>query len=254
MHFFNPVRYMHLLEISPGPKAAPAVVERAARFGELLGKGIVYVKDTTNFVANRIGVFGMMSTVHSMLEAKLGIDTVDVITGKPMARSAGSTFKTGDLVGLDTLVHVSNNCYDTLKNDPEREVFRIPEFVTKLVKEGRLGRKSGAGFYKKVGEDILVLDYNSLEYRPAEKLRFDSIGAVRNIEEPRARLAKLLTFDDPAAKFAWKLTAETLAYAAALVGEIADDIVSIDRAMRWGFNWELGPFEAWDAIGVAASV
>ena len=254
MHFFNPVRYMHLLEISPGPKAAPAVVERAARFGELLGKGIVYVKDTTNFVANRIGVFGMMSTVHSMLEAKLGIDTVDVITGKPMARSAGSTFKTGDLVGLDTLVHVSNNCYDTLKNDPKREVFRIPEFVTKLVKEGRLGRKSGAGFYKKVGEDILVLDYNSLEYRPAEKLRFDSIGAVRNIEEPRARLAKLLTFDDPAAKFAWKLTAETLAYAAALVGEIADDIVSIDRAMRWGFNWELGPFEAWDAIGVAASV
>jgi 3-hydroxyacyl-CoA dehydrogenase len=254
MHFFNPVRYMHLLEISPGPKAAPAVVERAARFGELLGKGIVYVKDTTNFVANRIGVFGMMSTVHSMLEAKLGIDTVDVITGKPMARSAGSTFKTGDLVGLDTLVHVSNNCYDTLKNDPKREVFRIPEFVTKLVKEGRLGRKSGAGFYKKVGEDILVLDYNTLEYRPAEKLRFDSIGAVRNIEDPRARLAKLLTFDDPAAKFAWKLTAETLAYSAALVGEIADDIVSIDRAMRWGFNWELGPFEAWDAIGVGASL
>ncbi|HWO11400.1 MAG TPA: 3-hydroxyacyl-CoA dehydrogenase/enoyl-CoA hydratase family protein [Polyangiaceae bacterium] len=254
MHFFNPVRYMHLLEIAPGPKTSPDVLERAARFGELLGKGIVYTKDTTNFVANRIGVFGMMQTTHSMLEAKLGIETVDLITGKPMARSAGSTFKTGDLVGLDTLVHVSTNCYDTLKHDPHRDVFKIPEFVTRLVKEGRLGRKSGAGFYKKVGDDILVLDYDKLEYRPAEKLRFESIGAVRNIEDPRARLAKLLSFDDPAARFAWKLTAHTLAYSAALVGEIADDIVSIDRALRWGFNWELGPFEAWDAIGVAKSV
>lgn len=254
MHFFNPVRYMHLLEISPGPKAKPDVVERAARFGEFLGKGIVYTKDTTNFVANRIGVYGMQLTMHSMLESKLGIDTVDMITGKPMAHSSGATFKTGDLVGLDTLVHVATNCYDTLKNDPQREIFRIPNFVTRLVKEGRLGRKTGAGFYKKVGDDILVLDYDKLEYRPAEKVRFDSIGAVRNIEEPKERIAKLLTFDDAAARFAWTLTAKTLAYSAALVGEIADDIVSIDRAMRWGFNWELGPFETWDAIGVAPSL
>jgi 3-hydroxyacyl-CoA dehydrogenase len=254
MHFFNPVRYMHLLEISPGPKAKPEIVQRAARFGEFLGKGIVYTKDTTNFVANRIGVYGMQLTTHTMLQAKLGIDTVDMITGKPMAHSSGATFKTGDIVGLDTLVHVANNCYDTLKNDPEREIFRIPEFVTQLVKEGRLGRKTGAGFYKKVGDDILVLDYDKLEYRPAEKVRFDSIGAVRNIEDPKERIAKLLSFDDPAARFAWTLTAKTLAYSAALVGEIADDIVSIDRAMRWGFNWELGPFETWDAIGVASSV
>lgn len=254
MHFFNPVRYMHLLEISPGPKAKPDVVERAARFGEFLGKGIVYTKDTTNFVANRIGVYGMQLTMHSMLQAKLGIDTVDMITGKPMAHSSGATFKTGDLVGLDTLVHVATNCYDTLKNDPQREIFRIPEFVTRLVKEGRLGRKTGAGFYKKVGDDILVLDYDKLEYRPAEKVRFDSIGAVRNIEDPKERIAKLLSFDDAAARFAWTLTAKTLAYSASLVGEIADDIVSIDRAMRWGFNWELGPFETWDAIGVAPSL
>ncbi len=254
MHFFNPVRYMHLLEIAPGPKTSPEVLARAAHFGESLGKGIVYTKDTTNFVANRIGVYGMMLTVHSMLQADLGIDAVDVITGKPMARSSGSTFKTGDIVGLDTLVHVSNNCYDTLKNDPEREVFRIPEFIARLVKEGRLGRKSGAGFYKKVGEDILVLDYKTLEYRPAQKVRFDSIGAVRNIEDPRARLARLVAGEDAAATFAWNLTARTLSYSAGLVGEIADDIVSIDRAMRWGFNWELGPFEAWDAIGVEPAV
>lgn len=254
MHFFNPVRYMHLLEIAPGPKTSPEVVARAARFGEFLGKGIVYTKDTTNFVANRIGVYGMQLTMHGMLEAKLGIDTVDMITGKPMAHSAGATFKTGDLVGLDTLVHVARNCYDSLKDDPQRDMFRIPEFVTRLVKEGRLGRKTGAGFYKKVGNEIQVLDYDTLEYRPAEKVRFDSIGAVRNIEDPRERLAKLLGFDDAAARFAWTLTAKTLAYSAALVGEIADDIFSIDRAMRWGFNWELGPFEAWDAIGVAPSL
>jgi 3-hydroxyacyl-CoA dehydrogenase len=254
MHFFNPVRYMHLLEIAGGPSTDPAIVARAARFGELLGKGIVYTKDTTNFVANRIGVYGLMLTTHSMLESELGIDVVDSITGKAMARSAGATFKTADLVGLDTLIHVATNCYDTLPNDPERDVFRIPAFISGLVQQGRLGRKSGAGFYKKVGEDILVLDYKTNEYRKSEKVRFDSIGAVRNIEDPRARLARLVAGEDAAAKFAWKVLARTLAYSAGLVGEIADDLVSIDRAMRWGFNWEIGPFEAWDAIGVAASV
>jgi 3-hydroxyacyl-CoA dehydrogenase len=254
MHFFNPVRYMQLLEIAGGPATDADVLKRAARFGEFLGKGIVYTKDTTNFVANRIGVYSLMLTTHSMLEAELGIDTVDMITGKPMSRSAGATFKTADLVGLDTLIHVSTNCYDTLERDPQREVFRIPDFVTRLVKEGRLGRKSGAGFYKKVGDDILVLDYRTNDYRPAEKLRFDSIGAVRNIEDPKARLARLVAGEDAAAAFAWKLLSRTLTYSASLVGEIADDVVSIDRAMRWGFNWELGPFEAWDAIGVAASV
>jgi 3-hydroxyacyl-CoA dehydrogenase len=254
MHFFNPVRYMHLVEIAGGPQTDPAVVARAARFGEFLGKGIVHTKDTTNFVANRIGVYGMMQTLHAMPESELGIEAIDIITGKPMARSTGATFKTADIVGLDTLVHVANNCYETLTKDPEREVFRIPALVSDLVKQGRLGRKSGAGFYKKVGEDVLVLDYRTGEYKPAQKPRFDSIGAVRNLEDPKARLARLVAGDDAAARFAWKLLSRTLVYSAALVGEIADDVVSIDRALRWGFNWELGPFESWDAIGVAASV
>lgn len=254
MHFFNPVRYMHLLEIAGGPETEPSVVERAARFGEFLGKGIVYTKDTTNFIANRIGVYGMMQTLHALPTSGLSVEAVDAITGKPMARSSGATFKTADIVGLDTLIHVANNCYETLGNDPEREVFRIPEFVKRLVEQGRLGRKSGAGFYKKVGDDILALDIASGEYKPSQKVRFDSIGAVRNIEDPRARLARLVAADDVAAKFAWSLLAQTLIYSARLVGEIADDVVSIDRAMRWGFNWELGPFEAWDAIGVKASV
>jgi len=253
MHFFNPVRYMHLLEVSGGPSTDPAVLERAARFGEFLGKGIVRTKDTTNFVANRIGVYSMMQVLHAVLESGIGIEAADMISGKPMAGSAGATFKTADLVGLDTLVHVAKNCYDTLTRDPEREVFRVPPLITELVKQGRLGRKSGAGFYKKVGDDILVLDTQSLEYKPPQKPRFDSIGAVRNIEDPRQRVAKLVAADDPAARFAWRVLSRTLAYSAALVGEITDDLVSIDRAMRWGFNWELGPFEIWDALGVAAA-
>ncbi|MEO8177506.1 MAG: 3-hydroxyacyl-CoA dehydrogenase/enoyl-CoA hydratase family protein [Deltaproteobacteria bacterium] len=253
MHFFNPVRYMHLLEISGGPATSPEVLERAARFGEFLGKGIVHTKDTTNFVANRIGVYTMMQTLHAVLETGIGIEAADIITGTPMAGSSGATFKTADLVGLDTLVHVANNCYDTLTRDPERQVFRIPALVTDLVKQGRLGRKSGAGFYKKVGDDILVLDPASGEYRPQQKPRFDSIGAVRNIEDPKARVAKLVAGEDAAARFAWRLLSRTLAYSASLVGEITDELVSIDRAMRWGFNWELGPFETWDALGVTAT-
>lgn len=253
MHFFNPVRYMHLLEVAGGPHTDPAVLERAARFGEFLGKGIVRTKDTTNFVANRIGVYSMMQVLHAVLESGIGIEAADMISGKPMAGSGGATFKTADLVGLDTLVHVAKNCYDTLTRDPEREVFRVPSLITELVKQGRLGRKSGAGFYKKVGDDILVLDTQSLEYKPPQKPRFDSIGAVRNIEDPRQRVAKLVAADDPAARFAWRVLSRTLAYSAALVGEITDDLVSIDRAMRWGFNWELGPFETWDALGVAAA-
>jgi len=257
MHFFNPVRYMQLLEIAAGPHTDPAVLERAARFGEFLGKGVVRTKDTTNFVANRIGVYAMLQTLHAVLEpavqeAGIGIEAADIITGKPMAGSSGATFKTADLVGLDTLVHVANNCYDTLTRDPERQVFRLPSLIPDLVKQGRLGRKSGAGFYKKVADDILVLDPRSGEYHPKQKPRFDSIGAVRNIEDPRQRVAKLVAGQDAAARFAWRVFSRTLAYSASLVGEITDDLLSIDRAMRWGFNWELGPFETWDALGVAA--
>jgi 3-hydroxyacyl-CoA dehydrogenase len=158
MHFFNPVRYMHLVEVAAGPHTDAAVLERVARFGEYLGKGIVHAKDTTNFVANRIGVHALMHALHSLEQSGLGIDGIDLVTGKPMARSAGATFKTADIVGLDTLVHVSQNCYDTLVKDPEREVFRIPAVLASLIQAGRLGRKAGAGFYKKVGDDILVYD------------------------------------------------------------------------------------------------
>lgn len=254
LHFFNPVRYMHLLEVVPGPKTKAEVVDRMARFGEFLGKGIVYGKDTPNFVANRIGVYGIMATMKAMVDDGFTIEQVDKIVGKPMGRPKSAAFNTCDIVGIDTMVHVAQNCYDSLPNDEARDIFQMPDFVRELVKEGRLGRKSGAGFYKKEGKEILVYDYKTKEYRSQEKVRYESLGAVRNIEDPGERLKALVNGQDDAAKLAWKLTALTLTYSARRLGEIADDIVNIDRAMRWGFNWDLGPFEAWDAIGVPESV
>lgn len=254
MHFFNPVRYMRLLEVVPGPKTDPDVLARAARLGEMLGKGIVYGKDTANFVANRIGVYGIAQLARTMMADGLSIEEVDKIAGKPMGRPNSAVFRTADLVGIDTLVHVAQNCYDALPNDEERDVFQLPGMFAELVKSGRLGQKSGAGFYKKEGADILVLDPATMHYRAQQKVRLDALGAVKNIEEVGPRIKALVEYDDRAGQFAWKVTAKTLAYAARRVGEIADDIVNIDRAMRWGFNWAMGPFETWDAIGVANSV
>ncbi len=254
LHFFNPVRYMRLLELARAPETDPAVMTRMEEFGEFLGKGVVDAKDTPNFVANRIGVYSMMFTMHHMLEVGLSIEQVDKITGKPLGRPSSAAFGTGDLVGIDTLVHVAKNCFDSLTSDEERNTFQVPEFVRELVAAGRLGRKSSAGFYKKTGPDLLVYDLKSKDYRAQEKVRFDSLGAIKNEEDVKKRLKKLVFSDDVAGKFAWSVLAHSLAYSARRLGEIADDIVSIDQAMRWGFNWDLGPFEAWDAIGVPESV
>jgi 3-hydroxyacyl-CoA dehydrogenase len=254
LHFFNPVRYMRLLEVAPGPETRPELVERMARFGEWLGKGIVYAKDTANFVANRIGVYSLMFAMRAMLEDGLTVEQVDKIVGRPMGRPKSAAFDTADLVGLDTLAHVAKNCETSLVNDEERAVFALPEFLQRLIARGSLGRKSGGGFYKKVGSEIQVVDLGTLEYRPQAKVRFDSLGAVKNEEDAGKRLKLLVNADDVAGRFAWKVLSHTLAYAARRLGEIADDVVNVDRAMRWGFNWELGPFEAWDAIGVQESV
>ncbi|MDF3069379.1 MAG: 3-hydroxyacyl-CoA dehydrogenase / enoyl-CoA hydratase [Polyangiaceae bacterium] len=254
LHFFNPVRYMRLLEVAPGPETRPELVERMARFGEWLGKGIVYAKDTANFVANRIGVYSLMFAMRAMLEDGLTVEQVDKIVGRPMGRPKSAAFDTADLVGLDTLAHVAKNCQTALVNDEERDVFALPEVVQKLIARGSLGRKSGGGFYKKVDKDIHVVDLQTLEYRPQAKVRFDSLGAVKNEEDAGKRLKLLVNADDVAGRFAWKVLSRTLAYSARRLGEIADDVVNVDRAMRWGFNWDLGPFEAWDAIGVAESV
>ncbi|MEI9936044.1 MAG: 3-hydroxyacyl-CoA dehydrogenase NAD-binding domain-containing protein [Pseudomonadota bacterium] len=254
LHFFNPVRYMRLLEVAKAPETDPTVMQRMTEFGEFLGKGVIDAKDTPNFVANRIGVYSMMLTMHQMLEAGLSLEAVDKITGKPMGRPSSAAFGTGDLVGIDTLVHVAKNCFDSLTQDEARSTFEVPEFVHDLVAAGRLGRKTSAGFYQKTPTELLVYDIESKAYRSQEKVRFDSLGAIKNEEDPKKRLLKLVNAPDVAGKFAWAVLSRTLLYSARRLGEIADDIVSIDRAMRWGFNWDLGPFEAWDAIDVPQSV
>ena len=258
-HFFNPVRYMKLLELVPGTQTNPAVMQAVAEFGErTLGKGIVYGKDTTNFIANRIGTYGMMRTIQLMEQHGVTIEEVDKIFGPAMGRPKSAVFRTADIVGLDTFLHVTKNCYDSLPADPSRETFKAPKWLEMMVEKKMLGDKTGSGFYKKTksdgGKEILVLDLKTFEYRAQNKVRFDSLGAAREVEDLGEKIRVVMSGEDKAAKFAEQVTLDTLAYAARLMGEIADDVVNMDRAMRWGFAWDMGPFQTWDAYGVEKGV
>ena len=258
-HFFNPVRYLKLLEIVSGPKTDPEAVEFLADFGEnVLGKGIVYGKDTPNFVANRIGIQAVMSALEIMREMGLGIEAIDAIAGPPMGRPKSAVFRTIDLVGLDTFASVSQNVYDNCPDDEERDVFLIPDYIKGMLEKGYLGNKTRGGFYKKDKVDgkrvIYALDLDTLEYKERQKASFKSVSAVKGLDDLGKKIAGVVYADDEAGQFAWKVTARSLLYTANRVFEIADDVVNIDRAMRWGFVWEMGPFETWDAIGVEKSV
>lgn len=258
-HFFNPPRYMYLVELIPTDTTRPDLVEFISDFAEhILGKGIVLCKDTPNFIANRIGIFSILHTIHLMLEEGYTIDEVDAITGPPMGHPRSATFRLGDIIGLDVLVDVANNVYQNAPNDERREVFRVPNFILEIVKKGWLGEKTGGGFYQRRrgenGSEIWTLDPNTLEYLPRSEARFDSIHGVRQIADPGERLKRLIHSDDRAGQFAWKCLSHTMRYAATRIPEIADNLESVDNAMKWGFNWELGIFEAWDAIGVPESV
>lgn len=250
-HFFNPVRYMHLLEIIPGTATDPNHIATMVDFvRRILGKGVVFAKDTPNFIANRIGVYAMMKTIGSMRELGYTIEEVDAIVGTPMGRPKSAAFRTADVVGLDTFVHVSQNCFDSLPDDPEREVFRIPDFLTKMVDKRLLGSKTKAGFYKKEGKSFFTIDLDTLEYRPQDKPDFPELKKLKKLEDPRDRIKALVNGEGRAAAFGWHVLSATLAYAANIAFDIADDLVNIDRAMRWGFNWDVGPFETWQALGV----
>ncbi len=259
-HFFNPVRYMKLLELVAGEKTDPATTENFAAWGErVLGKGIVYGKDTTNFVANRVGTYGMMRTLQLMGDAGLTIEEVDKIFGSAMGRPKSAVFRTADLVGLDTFFHVTKNSYDSLTRDEARETFKPPAFLEQMIEKKMLGDKTGGGFYKKnkggSGEkEVLVLDLKTMEYRAQNKVRFDSLGAAKDIDDLSERIRTVLNGTDKAAKFAETVTLDTLAYASRRMGEIADDYVNMDRAMRWGFAWDMGAFQTWDAYGVEKGV
>ncbi|MFQ5707282.1 MAG: 3-hydroxyacyl-CoA dehydrogenase NAD-binding domain-containing protein [bacterium] len=254
-HFFNPPRYMRLLEIVSGTETRPDLVAGIAAFCEnVLGKGIVYAKDTPNFIANRIGTFGMMLTMKLTREMKLTVEAVDKITGTLVGRPRSASFRTADVVGLDTLAHVARNTYEFCPEDEAREIFKVPDFLQKMLDNGWLGQKTRKGFYQKVDKEILSLNLETLEYAPQKQVRFDGYRVAKGYSDTKARIRALAYSDDLAGKFFWELLAGTLLYAANRIPEIADDIVSVDNAMKWGFGWELGPFETWDAIGVEKSL
>jgi 3-hydroxyacyl-CoA dehydrogenase len=252
MHFFNPVRYMKLLELVAGPDTDPKTLDRVRRFGEdQLGKGIVFGKDTPNFIGNRIGAHAMMATMHMMLEDGLTPEDVDNITGIPMGHPKSASFRTADLVGLDTFAHVASNCYASLPNDEDRKVFELPAFVKTMVEKKLLGDKTKGGFYKKVGKDVSTFDPKTLDYRAkgGDEAIAKATKGISKIEDVRERVKKLANDEGPAGKFAWKVLSRSLAYSARRLGEISDDPKAVDDAMKWGYNWELGPFETWDALG-----
>ncbi|MFL5696094.1 MAG: 3-hydroxyacyl-CoA dehydrogenase/enoyl-CoA hydratase family protein [Ktedonobacteraceae bacterium] len=253
-HFFNPVRYMRLLELVPGPDTDPALMQFMQQFAtEVLGKGVVLCKDTPNFIANRIGIYGFLSTLHYALTEGYTVSEVDAILGPSMGRPKSAVFRTADLSGLDTTVHVADNLYENVPNDPQRETFRVPEVMREMLRRGWLGEKSGQGFYKRVkgpdGESVILeLNLDTLEYQPQQKVRYPSLGEARKISDPLERILTILAADDRAGQLARQTTADSLIYAADRATEIADSIVAIDEAMRWGFNFEVGSFEVWDAL------
>jgi 3-hydroxyacyl-CoA dehydrogenase len=250
-HFFNPPRYLKLVELVCGVDTSAETVARAEDLcGRLLGKGLVHAKDTPNFIANRIGTFAMMRTMAEASAQGYTVEEIDMIFGPPSGRPKSAVFRTADVVGLDTLLHVAQNCHDALVADERREVFAPSEVLRRLVERRSLGAKTKQGFYKKDGEQILQVDLATLEYGPQVKPRFASIGATRGVDDVDERLRRLMAGTDRAAALARTIHYETMIYAGNRLGEIADDVASIDRAMRWGFGWERGPFEMWDALGV----
>ena len=259
-HFFNPVRYMHLLEIIAGEETLPEVLEFIADFGErILGKGIVWAKDTTNFVGNRIGVQGIVKAMQLMLEDGLTIPEMDALFGTAMGRPKTAMFKTSDIVGLDTLGHVARNTFELVVDDEQRDSFVLPEFIEKMIQEKLLGTKTGAGFYKteltpewkKIRK---VIDPQTLEYAEYDPAGFECLVNAQKAKTLPDKIKAILYGDDKGAKTAWKVVASNLIYATNRIPEISDTIVEIDNAMKWGFNFEMGPFETWDAIGLEASV
>lgn len=260
VHFFNPPRYMKLVEVIPTGDTDKEVVKEVSAFlDERLGKGVVSAKDRPNFIANRIGVFSMMATIKEMIEMNLTPTEVDQITGKAIGHASSATFRTSDLVGLDVTAHVVKNLYPAIPDDEDREVFQTPELINTLMEKKLLGDKTGGGFFKKSKDaegkrQILELDLNTFEYKPQEKTKFASIDAAKAIEDLPKRVKILVWGDDKVGEFLWKTTSRIARYAANRIPEIADTIVEIDNAIKWGFGWEIGVFETWDAIGVKESV
>jgi 3-hydroxyacyl-CoA dehydrogenase len=260
VHFFNPPRYMRLVEIIRTEWTKPEV--SCFMFGFLdrrLGKGVVPAKDRPNFIANRVGTFGAMATIHAMKEIGFTIEEVDKMTGTAIGHAKSATFRTSDIVGLDVLGHVTTNIHPLIPEDEDRDVFLPPDFVKTMLEKKLLGDKTKGGFYKRIkkedgSSEILTLDLETFEYRPQQKVKFPSLDAAKNIEDTKERIKTLVWGKDRVGEFLWATMTRIFRYAANRVPEIADTIVEVDKALMWGFAWEIGLFETWDAVGLEKSV
>ena len=255
-HFFNPPRYMQLLELVKSEDTSPKTYNIISEYGkDVLDKGIVPAKDTPNFIGNRVGVFGFMSTINIAMKMDINIETVDALTGAICGRPKSATFRTADVIGLDVLKNVAMTTYQKSKHDESIEMFNIPEAMEFLIEKGDLGQKTKAGFYKKdENGNILVLDINSRQYRPIEKIKLGLDNEIIESGNIHQRINALITLDSKNGKFFWEILSEMLLYCANRIPEISDTTENIDNAMKWGFGWEIGPFEIWDIIGFSSSV
>lgn len=254
-HFFNPARYLKLFEIIPGPKTAPEVLNFLNNYGEqYLGKTSVVAKDTPAFIGNRIGIFSIMSLFHIVKELNLTVEDIDKLTGPVIGRPKSATFRTVDVVGLDTLVHVANGLLENCKDDERLELFKLPDFINTMMENKWLGSKTGQGFYKKEGSDIKTLDLDTLQYRDKKSSKFATLELTKTIEKVIDRFEVLISGKDKAGDFYRKTFAALFAYVSHRIPEITNELYKIDDAMKAGFGWEHGPFQIWDAIGVEKGI
>ncbi len=255
-HFFNPPRYMKLVElIYPDSVKKDALSSIEKILEDDLGKGVVHAKDTPNFIANRIGVFGMMNVLSVATDMKLSVEDIDFFTGTLIGRPKSGTFRTADIVGLDTMSFVAKTAYEKCMDDESRDTFIIPDYIGKMLENNWMGQKSGQGFYKKIEKGVIhSIDLNTLEYSPQNKKKYSGVRIAKEFNCLEDRIEKLCYSSDPSGEFTWKTISKTLIYSANRIPEIADNIYSIDRSMRWGFAWDRGPFEVWDIIGLERSI